>query len=507
MLAVRRERVVTRTQTLSRLAGDVPGVRIVRGGERIVSRVRVDSRRIEPGDLFVAIPGSRDDGLRYADEALDRGAVGVLGTPDAEPPARGAWLTAEEPRLAAAHLAARAWGRPSDRLEVCGFTGTNGKTTATFLLRSIAEAAGRRPAVLGTLGAYLPDGQLPQARTTPEAPDLQESLAAAREQGCDLVAMEVSSHALDLRRVDGTAFAAAAFLNLSAEHLDWHGTMESYARSKRRLFAELLAPGVAPGGPRAVLNARDPWADRIRSVVEGALLFASGGVDADVVGRGVRASSAGTEFTLVTPAGEADARIPLPGIHNVDNALAAAAVATVIGLPLEAIASGLENATPPPGRFERVHSGSIDAFVDYAHTEIGVRRALEVARSITRNRVVVVLGCGGDRDRSKRPGMGRLAAELADVAIFTSDNPRGEDPREIVNAMLEGAKDARDRVAVVLDRHEALEHALRIAHDGDLVLALGKGHETYQTIAGVDHPFPEREILARLASRRDGEAK
>jgi len=489
--------------TLHRLAADVPGVTIVRGAEAAVAKVQVDSRRVQPGDLFVAIPGLREDGLRHAPDALARGAVGVVAPRDASVLPEGAWVVADDVRLAAAHLAARAWGRPSRRLDVLGVTGTNGKTTTTFLARSIWAAAGRRAAVLGTLGAFLPEGELPQKRTTPEAPDLQSALAEAVKQGSEMAALEVSSHALDLRRVDGTEFAAAAFLNLSPEHLDWHRTLEAYGTSKLRLFSELLRPGSAPAGPRAVIHAGDPWAVRFREVVEDALLFALGGDEADVTAHGIRSTTSGSRFTLESPLGSAEIELPLPGRHNVANALAAAGLAAVMGIPLGAIADGLSTAKPPAGRFERVHAGTFDAYVDYAHTEDGLRRALDTAREIARGRVIVVLGCGGDRDREKRFGMGRLAAELADRAIFTTDNPRSEDPAEIVEEMLRGTGARRDRVVVEMDRERALALAVESAEAGDLVLACGKGHETIQSVGGADLPFAEREILARLAARRD----
>jgi UDP-N-acetylmuramoyl-L-alanyl-D-glutamate--2,6-diaminopimelate ligase len=493
---------VTETTTIDELTRGVPGVRVVRGGDAIVRRVRVDSRQIEPGDLFVAIPGVKDDGLRYAANAIERGAAGVVSRSGWPVSSEGAWIVAESPRRAAALLAARAWGRPSTRIPVCGFTGTNGKTTSTFLLRAIAEERGMRAAVIGTLGAWLPSGHVPHPRTTPEAPDLQELLARAAAEGAELVAMEVSSHALDLSRVDGIAFAAAAFSNLSPEHLDWHKTMEAYGRSKMRLFTELLDEGPGPGGPRAILNARDPWAARIREEIAEATFFAVGSEEAEVAAHEVRFSPAGSEFRLRTPTGEGAVRLRLPGTHNVENALAAAGVAHSLGFDAATIARGLSRAEAPPGRFERVHAGSFDAFVDYAHTEDGLGRALEVARAIARGRVIVVLGCGGERDATKRPGMGRIASERADVAVFTTDNPRGEDPSRIVEQMLEGVADP-SRALVVMDRAEALARACALAKPGDLVLACGKGAETYQEVAGVKHPFPEREILRDAAGAAD----
>ena len=489
--------------SIHELTNGIPGLRVLRGGERPVRHVRIDSRRVEPGDLFVALPGRTDDGLRHAPAALSRGAVGVVAPCDAEVLPDGAWILADDARLAAALLADRAWGHPSGRLDVVGITGTNGKTTTTFLLRSILDAAGRRVSVIGTVGAYLPSGRVAQERTTPEAPDLQELLARTLAEHGDAAIMEVSSHALDLRRVDGIAFAAAAFLNLTPEHLDWHGTLEAYGRSKMRLFSDLLAEGAAPGGPRAVLHAKDPWAARFRAVVGDALFFSAGGGAAEVSARGIRMSPGGSTFELAFPDARREVSIRLPGEHNVENALAAAALARVLATPLDAIADGLARATAPPGRFERVHAGRFHAFVDYAHTEDGLERALKVARKITTGRLIVVLGCGGDRDKSKRPGMGRLAAEIADLAVFTTDNPRSEDPARIIDEMLGGVAD-RSKVEIVLDREEALALAVKRAGDGDVVLACGKGHETYQEIGGRKLPFPEREILARLAAGREG---
>lgn len=502
MLAILGGGLATLNSILDLTKG-LPGLRVLRGGERPVRYVRIDSRRVEPGDLFVALRGRTDDGLRHAPAALSRGAVGVVAPPDAPPLPDSAWIVAEDPRLAAALLADRAWGHPSGRLDVIGITGTNGKTTTTFLLRSILEAARRRVSVIGTVGAYLPNGRSAQERTTPEAPDLQELLVRTLEQSGDAAIMEVSSHALDLRRVDGISFAAAAFLNLSPEHLDWHGTLEAYGRAKMRLFTDLLAPGAAPGGPRAVLHAKDPWAARFRAMVDDALFFGVGGGGAEVSAHGIRMSPGGSQFELVLPGARREVSIALPGEHNVENALAAAALAHVLDTSIDAIAEGLARAVAPPGRFERVHAGRFHAFVDYAHTEDGLERALRVARAITSGRLVVVLGCGGDRDKAKRPGMGRLAAEIADLAIFTTDNPRSEDPRRIIEQMLGGVRD-RSRVQVVLDREEALALAVERAGPGDVVLACGKGHETYQEIGERKLPFPEREILARLAAEREG---
>ena len=495
------------TRTIEELTRGLAGLRVKRGGESSAGKVRVDSRAVKPGDLFVAIAGLKQDGTQFIEDALARGAAGIVTAESAPPPPRGAWITAQNPRRAAALLSARAFGNPSQHLQVAGVTGTNGKTTTTFLVRSIVESSGRRAAVIGTLGAFLPSGHVPFERTTPEAPDIQETLAQAVDQGAEIAAMEVSSHALDLQRAEGIEFSAAAFLNLSPEHLDWHGTMEAYGRAKTRLFTDLLKSGRGVGGPRAVLNLKDPWAARIREKIDSATFFAVGSEEAEVAAHEVQDSTDGSSFLLRTPSGTVRVELPIPGMHNVENALAAAGLAHVMGFAIDDIARGLSIASAPPGRFERVHSGTFDAFVDYAHTEDGLERALNVARNIARSRVIVVLGCGGDRDATKRPGMGRLASSLADIAIFTTDNPRSEDPEDIIGQMMSGTGPNLNRVMVVLDRKEALAKACELAREGDLVLACGKGHETYQSIRGVNHPFPEREVLrdvARAADRRTG---
>lgn len=488
------------------LVDGIVDVRLRQGGEVLVSRVCIDSRLVRANDLFVAVPGAKEDGARYIADAVSRGATAILTPEGAAVPGACAWMTSSNPRRAAAHLAARLWQDPSATMPIFGITGTNGKTTTSFLLRAILESSGRPTAVIGTLGAWLPSGHVPHARTTPEAPELLETIAAAQAEGASCVAMEVSSHALDLYRVDGIAFEAAAFLNLTPEHLDWHKTMEAYGNSKTRLFRELLKAGRPVRGTRAIVNANDPWAARIRSEVGEVTTF---GVDlggTDITAHGVVSTSAGSRFELRTPEGSHAVELALPGIYNVENALAAAGLARALGLSPKEIAEGLSRASAPPGRFERVYAGSFDAFVDYAHTEDGLGLALGVAREVAKGRVFVVLGCGGERDKGKRPGMGRIASTLADVAFFTTDNPRSEDPAAIIREMMDGVASPQ-KVEVVPDRREALAAACALATRGDVVIACGKGHETYQSIAGVNHHFPEREILRDVARAADREGK
>lgn len=486
--------------TVAELAHGLDGVRVERGGDTPVRHVRLDSRLVETDDLFVAVRGAQYDAMRFAREVVARGAAGVVGPIGAEAPERGAWITAEDPRRVAGALAARAWNHPSRDLGVIGITGTNGKTTTTFLLRAILEHAGHATGVIGTVGAFLPGLTSAQDRTTPEAPELQERLRSAHDAGAEFVAMEVSSHALDLYRVDGTEFAAAAFLNLSPEHLDWHGTMDDYAASKRRLFAELIAAGEGARGPRVAIGIDDPRAEEM-AAGQSALRFGLA-ANADVRASAVRPTRSGVSFRLHLPGEEYDVELSLPGEHNVQNALAAAALAWSLGAAGDAIAGGLSRATAPPGRFELVYSGTFDAWVDYAHTDDGVQRALEVARKMATGRLLVVMGCGGDRDARKRPVIGGLLARIADLAYFTSDSPRTEDPASIVQDMLGGVED-RGKVRIELDRETALRRAAEAAEPGDVVLALGKGHETYQEIAGVKHPFDERALLRGFAAAAD----
>jgi UDP-N-acetylmuramoyl-L-alanyl-D-glutamate--2,6-diaminopimelate ligase len=435
-----------------------------------VTSVTHDSRQVAPGTLYCCVPGARFDGHDFADAAVQAGATALLC--ERRLPVAVPQLVVPSVREAMGPLAAALLHFPSDSLRLVGITGTNGKTTVAHLIAAIASAAGRSCGVIGTLTG---------ARTTPEAPELQAQLAEMRDAGRDLVAMEVSSHALDLHRVDGTRFRVAVFTNLSQDHLDHHRTMEAYFAAKARLFTPEFCD-------LAVLNLDTPHgrllADTVAVPVVGYSLDDVEGLV--LTADGSRFSWHGTELD-----------VRLPGRFNVSNALAAATAAEVLGLPGEAIVAGLGAAVVVDGRFERVDQGQpFLAAVDYAHTPDGLRQLLTAARELTAGRVIVVFGAGGDRDHGKRPQMGEAAGELADVVVLTTDNPRGEDPAAIISAVQHGIEHPND-LRIEPDRAAAIALAVTEARPGDVVLVAGKGHETTQVVGDTVTAFDDRLVLRR----------
>jgi len=454
--------------------------------------LRVDSRDVQAGDLFCAISGTVVDGHDFVSDAASAGAVcAIVQRPvDATIPT----LHVSDSRAAAAHLASLAAGDPGARLSVAGVTGTNGKTTTTLLLRHLLEDLGPS-AALGTLGLFMPDGsRRTRSRiTTPGPIELTADLAEIVAAGASYLAMEVSSHALDQRRVEAVRFAVAVFTNLSREHLDYHPDMDSYLQAKLR-FADLLAPdGVA------VVNADDPaW--KSPEIAGLASLTFGLGDGADVRADGIRYSADGSRWTLVTPAGRDSVVFPLLGDFNVSNALAAAAAAHALGVDSATLAARLATAPQIPGRMEVLARGPGPLVLrDYAHTPDGLKRALEALRGLAEGCLTVVFGCGGDRDRGKRPLMGRVAVGTADRVILTTDNPRTEDVGQIFGDI--SADLPADSVEVIEDRAEAIHEAIRGAESLDVILLAGKGHETYQDIRGQKCPFDEAEIVAGITGR------
>jgi UDP-N-acetylmuramoyl-L-alanyl-D-glutamate--2,6-diaminopimelate ligase len=464
--------------------------------------VAFDSRTVAPGQVFVALKGQRADGAAYAAHAAAAGASAVVAE---EPPvaaSRVPWVVVSNARLALAHLAAEYFEHPSRDMQVVGITGTNGKTTTAYLVAAIFEAAGVRCGMLGTVEYRLGGTAIPATRTTPEAPELQAFLRRMRDDGCGACAMEVSSHALALRRADAIRFAGAVFTNLTRDHLDFHPSLDDYFAAKRRLFE--LAGAKAP----AVINADDP---RCAALLEMAGRPVSYGVarPADVSPGPLNFSFAGLAFDVRAPQGIVHVQSRLVGKPNVYNILAAVGVTAALGVPLEAIEQGLRDLSGVPGRFEVVSSAADDitVVVDYAHTDDALRNLLETARPMAARRLVTVFGAGGDRDRTKRPLMGLVAARLSDVVVITSDNPRSEDPARIIEEVMRGAEpELRQRpvrVVTEVDRAEAIRGAVRDAAAGDLVLVAGKGHEKYQEIGGVGQPFDDVAMArAALAERR-----
>lgn len=477
-------------RTLSELVEDLPQAQ-VRGSAAVrVSGLRYRSAEVRPGDLFACIPGARADGHDFAAEAVQRGAVALLV--ERFLPLGVTQVRVDRVRDALGPISAAFHGHPSRRLRMVGVTGTNGKTTTTFLLASIFRAHGWRSGVVGTTGVWIGERPTPFPRTTPEAPDLQRLLAEMVEEGVQAVAMEVSSHGLDQRRVDGTRFEVAVFTNLSQDHLDYHPTMEAYFAAKARLFTPALSE-------RAVVNHDSPEGRRLE---DGDLPTVTYGLGpgADVRAEDVRATSEGISFRV----GALQIRSRLRGAFNVENCLAAVATARVLGIDDAAIARGIEALEVVPGRVEAVEAGQpFLVLVDYAHTPDGLENVLRAARPLADGRLIVVFGCGGDRDRGKRPLMGRVATSLADLAIVTSDNPRSEDPLAIIAEIEAGAREGGGRYEIEPDRREAIARAVRVAAPGDVVVIAGKGHETYQELADRTIPFDDRvvareEILAHL---------
>jgi UDP-N-acetylmuramoyl-L-alanyl-D-glutamate--2,6-diaminopimelate ligase len=465
-----------------------------------VNAITHDSRRAARGSCFACIPGAVTDGHLYAPAAVDAGAVALLVERELDLPVAQARV--ESVRAALGPAAAMLYENPSRRLHCLAVTGTNGKTTVTYLLEAIARAAGQRTGVIGTVGARIDGESLPIERTTPEADDLQALLARMGDHDVRTVALEASSHALDQGRLDGTWFTAACFTNLSQDHLDYHGSMAAYFEAKARLFDPTRTAAAA-------VNVDDRYGveivRRANEVGLPVLTFAQDDEQrsmlVDVGAEDVELSDSGTRFVLIDrrTGQRAPLTTPLLGRLNVSNALAAATTALVSGLPFDAVVLGLQKPGAIPGRLEHVLAGSGQPFtvlVDYAHTPDALGRVLEAARPLAHDgRVVVVFGCGGDRDREKRPAMGRAAATGADVVVLTSDNPRSEDPEEIARAVLDGLREGPAAVTVELDRRAAIRDALRQAKPGDVVMIAGRGHETGQTIGERTIPFDDRVVV------------
>jgi UDP-N-acetylmuramoyl-L-alanyl-D-glutamate--2,6-diaminopimelate ligase len=467
------------------------------GADPPVADIALDSRRVRPGTLFLALPGERTSGESFVPEAIARGATAVLA-PSPRPSGiveEVAWIQVEEPRRAAGRLAREWHGRPDEALTLVGITGTNGKTTVAAMVEAIARAAGRAAGRIGTVGVAFDAIERASARTTPESVDLFATLAEMRDAGVTVVALEVSSHGLALGRVEGARFRVAALLNLGRDHLDFHGTLEAYFEAKARLFEGLGEDATA------VLPADDPAGARMAERTRARTLSFGRGREAEVRLENERCTLQGSTATLETPWGRLDLFVALPARLNLDNAAAAAACALASGLPAEAVLAGLAGLLRVPGRLEGVQAGQPFAvLVDFAHTEAALRRVLRDLRPLVPGRLTVVVGCGGERDRGKRPGMGRAAAELADRVVLTSDNPRGEDPLAILREIEAGAATvagAAARVEVVPDRSEAVRRALADLEAGDAAVLAGKGHETNQTFADRVEACDDRELAWR----------
>lgn len=478
-----------------------------------ISGLHYDSRLVRPGSLFFALRGTKSDGHAFLDRAMANGAVGAVVEDERAVPAGLAYLKVTNARQVMAQLAARFYGDPTAHGPLIGITGTNGKTTTTYLVEGILAAAGIGAGVLGTISYRFGDLAIVASHTTPESVELQAALRQLVDAGAKSFVMEVSSHALEQSRVDGCRFDVALFTNLTRDHLDYHGTMDAYLQSKQRLFQELLAPGSGKGVRTAVVNIDDPAAASILAVAAGPTLTYGLTMGAAVTAREVVFSTDGIRATLVTPLGTTALHSPLLGRFNLSNLLGAAAVGVALGLPLATIVAGLQQHRTVPGRLERVENDNgITVLVDYAHTGDALENVLSTLAELKTGRIITLFGCGGDRDRGKRPLMGEIAVRLSDLAIVTSDNPRTEDPQTIIADILAGivplgirAYQAEELVAgqvaekgyaVIPDRHEAIRSAVLMARPGDIVLLAGKGHEDYQIVGTTKHHFDDREEAA-----------
>ncbi len=471
-----------------------------------ISGLRHDSREVVVGDLFFALPGAKTDGNRHVREALDHGAVAVLSELEPPPPpatVKGTWIQVADVAEAMAGISDAFFGRPSSAMTVVGVTGTNGKTTTTYMLEAIAKAAGGRPAVAGTIENRLNGERLEKAvNTTPISLSLTRLLARFRDGGATHALMEVSSHALALKRVEAVEFNAAVFLNLTRDHLDFHKTTEAYFEAKARLF-DLLAKAENKKSPKvAALNFDDPRAHYLVKKAVGCEIIRFGQTEAATDLRATirKADLNGTNFEMVFRGKRYDGHVRLPGKHNIENAMAAAAAMLGLGTSTSLVLNGISALRAVPGRLESVSEGQdFHVFVDYAHTDSALETVLKLIQSLPHERIITVIGCGGDRDKTKRGPMGVAACRGGDYAVFTSDNPRSEEPAAILKDIENGVRAAGlENYTIVPDRAEAIASAVRMARTGDVVLIAGKGHEDYQILKDATVPFDDREA-ARTA--------
>ncbi|MBI1884523.1 MAG: UDP-N-acetylmuramoyl-L-alanyl-D-glutamate--2,6-diaminopimelate ligase [Chlamydiae bacterium] len=463
----------------------------------LISGISFDSRKVEPGHLFIAWRGEKRDGKDFAEDAVSRGAVALCVEDENIRFKNVSCFVVKDARRAMAQLACAFYENPAEGLTVVGVTGTNGKTTVSFLIESLLRGRGDHPGLLGTVYYKMGRRLIPAERTTPESLDLQKYFRDMLDQGSQSVVLEASSHALGQGRLDGISFDVAVFTNLSQDHLDYHQNLENYFSAKAILFRDLLSPEGF-----AVVNHDDPWGARVEALSKARLISYGLSQGAMIQARHLESDMGGSSFEVVFPNGSLSLRLPLIGRFNVYNALAAFAVGWVLGMYPEKIKEGLENFKNVPGRMEFV---SLDApfqvIVDYAHTEEALRNVLETLRPLVKGRLITLFGCGGDRDRSKRPKMGCSAAHFSDFVIITSDNPRSEDPEKIICEIEAGVAEEKIPFEKISDRRTAIDRALDLARRGDVVLVAGKGHEKFQQIGAFQIPFDDVAVVKESVQR------
>lgn len=454
-----------------------------------VNSIEYDSRKVEQGDVFCCVVGTFSDGHSFAEQAVKMGAAALVV--EHELPLDVTQVIVEDTRAAMAEMAAEYYGHPADSLTMVGITGTNGKTTTTYMIKSIAERAGKKVGLIGTIRNIIGDKVIDTDRTTPESVDLHKILRQMKDEGVDLVVMEVSSHSLDQRRVHGVTFEVGEFTNLTQDHLDYHKTFENYLEAKRKLFLQ---------SKRAVINADDPYG---RLLIEGLdIPVATYGIRerADISASEIDITTKGVQFDMHTAEGLTRMHVPIPGLFSVFNAMGAAGVAMCLGFPMEAIKGGIDVMLSVSGRLEPLPTNGrpFSVLLDYAHTPDALENILKTVREFAKGRIVTLFGCGGDRDKAKRPIMGEIAGRYSDALIVTSDNPRTEEPMDIINSIMDGVKKSGCDYVVIENRRKAIAFALENAQPEDIIILAGKGHENYQEINGIKHHFDEKEIVAEL---------
>jgi UDP-N-acetylmuramoyl-L-alanyl-D-glutamate--2,6-diaminopimelate ligase len=473
-----------------------------------ITGIEYDSRKVREGCLFVALPGHHVDGKDYIDQAVARGAVAFVAD-EKRVSGKARCIVVKDPLAILPDLCARFYRHPDRSLFLVGVTGTNGKTTISYFLESVFKLAGRRPGVMGTVNYRYGRQVIPAPNTTPQAADVYRILHAMTRERCDTAVMEVSSHALSYGRVRGLEFDCAIFTNLTQDHLDYHKTMEAYFEAKTKLFSG-LGPGEKRGQKFAIINIDDAWGRKMVARAPGATVVTYGMDEkADIRAQNIRASSAGAEFVLVTPQGRRKISVPHVGLHNIYNILATAGAALSAGIPFDTVVQGLHQTPMAPGRLEKVDAGQPFAVVvDYAHTDDALRNVITALRELKPARLVTVFGCGGDRDRAKRPLMGDAASGLSDYVFVTSDNPRSEDPQRIALDIEVGIRrQHRNNYQVVIDREQAIAAAVSMAQKGDIVLIAGKGHENYQIIGDQTIHFNDVEIARKYLQQYTSSVK
>ncbi|HZJ82351.1 MAG TPA: UDP-N-acetylmuramoyl-L-alanyl-D-glutamate--2,6-diaminopimelate ligase [Clostridia bacterium] len=460
-----------------------------------IDAMSYDSRRVIPGSVFFCIPGLTVDGHDYANQAVKKGTSVLVLERDVQVDVPVTKVFVKDSRVAMAKMANTYYKNPTKGIVLIGITGTNGKTTISYLIKSILEKAGHKVGLMGTISNMIGDKKIPSRFTTPESLDLQKTLRDMADEGVDSIVMEVSSHALSLGRVEGCIYDIGVFSNLSQDHLDFHASMEEYGNAKSKLFHQSKI---------AVVNVDDKNGRRIRKDISTSLYTYGIYKEAQIYARELEIAHKGVSFNLHTPDGHTFINLAIPGLFSIYNALAAASVSYALGIPLEVIAKGLDNIKGVDGRFQLLNTGTdYSVILDYAHTPDGMENILKTAREFTKGRVITLFGCGGDRDHGKRSIMGNIAGEYSDFCIVTSDNPRGEEPMDIIRQIVPGVEKARCPYIIIENRREAIAYALDKAKKDDVLILAGKGHETYQILKDETIHFDEKEIVAQILGKEN----